>query len=237
MPTVFLTTGTTWTVPSDWNSASNTIECIGGGGGATSANSSNVGTGGEGGHYAKSQNITLTPLATVNIAIGTGGTGGSSPTAGGSTWFNGTTLATSSCGALGGAAGTNSASNATTATTNDVGNVVKRQGGFGCGIGGDHSGGSGGGGAAGQEELAAGVAVTCPVVLEVVEVVPENWRCRRGWGNSHIRQWWFRRNGLETNFRRCGRGWRGCWFSRLPWFRWWWWWSYLYWRRRRLRRR
>ena len=39
---VFLTstaTLPTWTVPSNWNSASNTIECIGGGGaGATNAN-------------------------------------------------------------------------------------------------------------------------------------------------------------------------------------------------------
>ena len=30
--TIFLTSGTSWTVPSDWNSANNTIEVIGGGG-------------------------------------------------------------------------------------------------------------------------------------------------------------------------------------------------------------
>jgi hypothetical protein len=30
--TIYLTSGSTWTVPSDWNSANNTIEVIGGGG-------------------------------------------------------------------------------------------------------------------------------------------------------------------------------------------------------------
>ena len=37
MPTTLTFTNTattTWTVPLDWNSANNTIECIGGGGGA-----------------------------------------------------------------------------------------------------------------------------------------------------------------------------------------------------------
>ena len=167
----------------------------------------NVGTGGEGGHYAKSQNITLTPLATVNIAIGPRRHRGSLPTAGGSTWFNGTTLVMSSCGALGGAAGTNSASNATTATTNDVGNVVKRQGGFGCGIGGDHSGGSGGGGAAGPGGVGGGGG-------------SDEGRGPGGGGggagkyggaggvggNSISGQWWFRWNGWRRNFRRCGEG-------------------------------
>ena len=88
MPAIFLTTGTTWTVPADWNSAANTIECIGGGGGATDGIGANVGTGGEGGHYAKSQNITLTPSGSVNIAIGAGGTHGTAATAtaGGRTW-------------------------------------------------------------------------------------------------------------------------------------------------------
>ncbi len=31
---IFLTSGTSWTVPSDWNNAANTIEVIGGGGGS-----------------------------------------------------------------------------------------------------------------------------------------------------------------------------------------------------------
>ena len=43
---VFITSGATWNVPSDWNSSNNKIECIGGGGGgrapdtATAAHSS-----------------------------------------------------------------------------------------------------------------------------------------------------------------------------------------------------
>ena len=32
---VFLTSGTSWTVPSDWNNAANTVEVIGGGGGGS----------------------------------------------------------------------------------------------------------------------------------------------------------------------------------------------------------
>ena len=43
--TVFVssTAATTWTVPSDWNNASNTIEVIGGGGGGRSDNSGTAG--------------------------------------------------------------------------------------------------------------------------------------------------------------------------------------------------
>ena len=105
---VFLTNTalTTWTVPSDWNNATNIVECIGGGGGGTDGGG-NVGTGGEGGHYARSKNLTLTPGATVNIAIGAGGAGIPGQTAASSarryTWFGGTNLATSLCGAVGGA--------------------------------------------------------------------------------------------------------------------------------------
>src|ERR1700756_611559 len=73
---VILTSGTTWTVPSDW-SGGNTIECIGGGGaGETGSPSPTSGGGGGGGAYSKAVNVTLTPGATVTIAIGTGGTGG-----------------------------------------------------------------------------------------------------------------------------------------------------------------
>ena len=35
---VFITSGTSWTVPSDWNSANNTIEVIGGGANASPGN-------------------------------------------------------------------------------------------------------------------------------------------------------------------------------------------------------
>jgi hypothetical protein len=54
----YLTSGTTWTVPSDWNTASNTIEVIGGGGGGQTGGT--VSVGGGGGAYAESTNVSLT---------------------------------------------------------------------------------------------------------------------------------------------------------------------------------
>jgi hypothetical protein len=35
--TIFITSGTSWSVPSDWNNSNNTIEGIGGGGGRRAA--------------------------------------------------------------------------------------------------------------------------------------------------------------------------------------------------------
>jgi hypothetical protein len=82
----FLTSGTTFTVPTNWNSSNNTIEAIGGGGAGT-----NTGFGGGGGAaYANSTNVSLTPGASVTIKIGAGGLQGISgaATAGGDTIFN-----------------------------------------------------------------------------------------------------------------------------------------------------
>ena len=75
----FLTSGTTWTVPSDWNSSDNTIEVIGGGGGGLGN------AGGGGGGYSKVTNLALTPGGTAYLHIGAGGSPGGS---GGDTWFN-----------------------------------------------------------------------------------------------------------------------------------------------------
>jgi hypothetical protein len=112
---IVLTSGSTWTVPTDWNNLSNLIECIGGGGGGDSGNSAgsaNFGDGGGGGAYAASHNLTFTPGASVNFIVGSGGTGGTGPssptnqgTNGGNTCFGGTTLATCSVGAQGGLGG------------------------------------------------------------------------------------------------------------------------------------
>src|SRR5262245_6645495 len=104
--TIFLTSGTTWIVPSDWNNADNIIECIGGGGGAGSGGpglwSSN---GGGGGAYATISNITLTPLASIAITVGQGGAGATTANASGAngtaTNFNG-----GQCVAVAGAGGT-----------------------------------------------------------------------------------------------------------------------------------
>ena len=81
---IFLTSGTSWTVPAGWNNANNSIEVIGGGGGggggfADSSGSGGGGAGGGGaGAYSKAINITLEPGSTVGISIGSGGAGGAS---------------------------------------------------------------------------------------------------------------------------------------------------------------
>lgn len=85
-----LTTGTSWTVPADWNSGNNNIYLLGaGGGGATSVASGNnraAGGGGGGGGYTALTNQTLTPSAVIPYTIGTSG----SNTSGGNTTFGGT---------------------------------------------------------------------------------------------------------------------------------------------------
>ncbi len=90
---VVLTSGGTWTRPANWNSANNSIECIGGGGGG------GRGGGGGGGGYAKASNVTAG--ATVSYAIGGGGAGtlGSTGGTGGTTSFG------SFCAATGGTGG------------------------------------------------------------------------------------------------------------------------------------
>jgi len=129
---IFLTSGVTWTVPSDWNSSNNTIEVIGGG-----SNSDTGGNGGGGGAYAKSTNISLTPGATVNISVGG---------AGGDTWFNATSLSNAvsngssvSVGAQGSQGQTGGSASASVGTT-------AYSGGNGGSTGTGPSGGGGAGG-------------------------------------------------------------------------------------------
>lgn len=61
----FLTSGNQWTVPSDFNSANNTIEAIGNG----SDGGGNTRAGGGGGAYSKSVNVTLNPGAIVGYSV------------------------------------------------------------------------------------------------------------------------------------------------------------------------
>jgi hypothetical protein len=76
---VFLTTGSSWTVPADWNSGNNTIEVIGAGGGGSS------GSGGAGGGgYSKVSNIALVPGSSIAYGIGAGGV---KDVNGGDTWL------------------------------------------------------------------------------------------------------------------------------------------------------
>jgi len=75
---VFLTSGTSWAVPGDWNSGNNTVEVIGGGGrGSTGVGCGTGPKGGGGGGYSRKTNVTLTPGASISYAVGSGGAAGS----------------------------------------------------------------------------------------------------------------------------------------------------------------
>lgn len=134
--TVVLTSGTSWTVPSDFNTTANTVECWGGGGGGGGANGGSPGSGGGGGGGAYSQvtNLNLTPGSSVAYSIGDAGTAGLSvgPTAGGAggnTWFHSTTTVLASPGLGGGNGSVNTGGNGGT-TASCVG-TVKLPGGNG----------------------------------------------------------------------------------------------------------
>ena len=69
---IFLTASGSWTVPIDWNSQNNAIECIGGGGAGGYGSNAN-GNGGGGGGYGVIFNLALTPGASIPFTIGAGG--------------------------------------------------------------------------------------------------------------------------------------------------------------------
>lgn len=144
---IYLTSGTSFTVPTDWNSASNTIEVIGGGGGGDS----NFGwAGGGGGAYALISNLSLSGGGSVTYRVGAGGTANAhnaTTGAGGDSYFNGTgtTCSAQSVCAKGGKAGLGSSSAGgaggnQTGNTGSVGTLITKGG----------TGFNGGGGAGGQ---------------------------------------------------------------------------------------
>ena len=142
---VFLTSGTSWTPPVGVTTVQ--AECIGGGGtGSTGDTASRGGGGGGGGGYSLEAGISVTPGTPVTYQIGTAGA--NAPTTTGATWFNGSTLAGSSCGAEGGANGTGTAGGAGGPTTSAIGST-KNAGGTGGVPAATTRGGGGGGGAAG----------------------------------------------------------------------------------------
>lgn len=155
---VFLTSGTSWTVPSDWNSNNNSIEVIGGGGGGATAGGTTSGYGGGGGGaYSKESNITLTPGASVTYAVGSGGSAGSN---GGDTYF---CNSSSNCASIGGSAvvvGAKGGSGTTNTTGGTGGSAASGVGttkySGGNGGNGGAWGGGGGGGAAGPSGAGAG---------------------------------------------------------------------------------
>jgi hypothetical protein len=140
-----LTSGTTWTVPVDWNSSNNNIYLIGaGGGGATAAVSGNnraAGGGGGGGGYTALSNQSLTPSAVIPYTIGTS----AGNTNGGSTTFNTTNIAG---GGLAGTATTAPTSTGGAGGTGDFAGGIGGAGAFGT-IASTGYGAGGGGGAGG----------------------------------------------------------------------------------------
>lgn len=134
---IFITTGTTFTAPSDWPGIASSIECIGGGAGGLNA-ALHVGKGGGGGGYSSESNLTLTDGDNLQI-----GQGGSHDTDGTDTWIGGTDFASSLCGAKGGLAG------GLGGQASDGIGSIKFSGGAGGDIGADQTCGAGGGSSAG----------------------------------------------------------------------------------------
>jgi hypothetical protein len=99
---ISLTSVTTWTTPSDWNTSDNIIHMIGAGGGGggnreTNGNNKSAGGGGGGGGYTKIINYSASANTIISVAVGTGGTGGAAASVGGigtSTYFANETTAT-----------------------------------------------------------------------------------------------------------------------------------------------
>ena len=149
----FLTSGTTWTVPSDFSIA-NIVEVIGAGGGNGGSSGVTYVFGGGGGGYAKNINLSLTPGANITYQVGQGVSGG----AGTDTWFNGASLVAATLGATGGAVGyrgntsstavaaggVGSGSGATTYTGGSGGKYLTSQGGGGGGAAGLNGNGNNG---------------------------------------------------------------------------------------------
>ena len=157
------TATTSWTVPSDWNSSSNTIHLIGAGGGgggsrATSTTNKAGGAGGGGGGYRVVTNYSTTPSSSITVAVGAGGTagavaGGTGGTGGTTSWA-GTNTATGGTGgsttttptSVGGTGGTGTFSGGTggAGSTTTTLSVIVTGGGGGGAAGPNGAGGTGG---------------------------------------------------------------------------------------------
>jgi hypothetical protein len=164
-----LLTGTSWTIPNDWNSSSNNVYLVAGGGGGagsvvTAAAGNHVsGSGGGGGGFTTATNVSLTPGGSAAYAIGAAGTAGTGSTsastagAGGATTFNSGAYTTTGGGGASGTSTTTTAGTAGTGATFNGG-----AGGVGIAAANVSSAGGGGGGSGGIDGagVAGGAAVT-----------------------------------------------------------------------------
>lgn len=148
--TVFLTSGTSWTVPDDWDSTNNTVEVIGGGGnGGADVFRIIGGGGGGGGAYSKVTNVTLTPASVVSYAVG--GAAGDTYFCNASTNCGSISGSSVIVGAKGGSSATLNAGGAGGAAASGIG-TTKYSGGAGANrtaLGGGTGGGAAGPGGAG----------------------------------------------------------------------------------------
>ena len=131
--TIVITSGTTWVVPWDWNSANNRIEAIGGGAGG------NANGGGGGAAYSRINNFAANVGQTIAISIGAGGAINAN---GGSTTFGNS----SQLIAVGGGRASSSTVRAPGGTAAASNGTIKFNGGNGGVI---RAGGGGAGGPAG----------------------------------------------------------------------------------------
>lgn len=137
-----------WTVDDTWNDGDNYVGTLAAGGGGALATYGG-GQGGGGGAYSQSDNIDLTPGASVPYAVGLGGAAGAR---GGETWFGAATYGASLVAAIAGEAGLYLSSGGTGGVAASGIGTLKTSGGnggSGAPAGESRAGGGGGGGAGG----------------------------------------------------------------------------------------
>jgi hypothetical protein len=164
-----LLTGTSWTVPNNWNSSNNNVYLVAGGGGGagsvvTASTGNHVsGSGGGGGGFTTATNVSLTPGGSAAYAIGAAGTAGAGSTSATTGGTGGTTSFNSGAYSAGGGGGASGTTTTTTAGTAGTGTTFSGgAGGAGIAAANVSSAGGGGGGSGGIDGagVAGGAAVT-----------------------------------------------------------------------------
>lgn len=148
--TIYITSGSSWTVPSDWNASSNKVECVGSGGnGASAGRNRRPGAGGGGGAYSYIVNAPYTVGSNIAYTIATGGSASD-------TFFNGTSVANADLSCAGGQNAADQSAGAGGLAASSVPSANALSGGAG-GSATDSNGrpGGGGGGAAGPNGTGA----------------------------------------------------------------------------------
>lgn len=150
--TVFLTSGTSWNTPADWDNAANSIECIGSGADGRPASDVTFsgGGGGGGGAYAKITNLTISGAITYQIGASATSTSVTPNTARvRETYFNGTASSSASLSCSWGKYSGDTTGGVGGATNASTGDTKYAGGNGGTATAFTVTGGGGGGGSAG----------------------------------------------------------------------------------------